>query len=77
MTGSKVLIQVHYVGINASDINYSAGRYDPSVKPPFDSGFEGVGKIVKIGPSVTNVKVDQPVLFMHYGAFAEYVSIDS
>ena len=28
------------MGINASDINYSAGRYDPTVKPPFDCGFE-------------------------------------
>lgn len=29
-----------YVGINASDVNYSAGRYDPSIQPPFDAGFE-------------------------------------
>ena len=29
-----------YVGINASDINYTAGRYDSSIKPPFDVGFE-------------------------------------
>ncbi len=29
-----------YVGINASDINYTSGRYDATVKPPFDVGFE-------------------------------------
>ena len=29
-----------YVGINASDINFTAGRYDPNVKPPFECGFE-------------------------------------
>ena len=28
------------MGINASDINFSAGRYDPSKKPPFEAGFE-------------------------------------
>lgn len=29
-----------FVGINASDINYTAGRYDPNKKPPFPVGFE-------------------------------------
>lgn len=29
-----------FVGINASDINYTAGRYDPKLRPPFDVGFE-------------------------------------
>ncbi len=29
-----------FVGINASDINYTSGRYDATVKPPFDVGFE-------------------------------------
>lgn len=34
------LFLFRYVGINASDINHSAGRYDPTVKPPFECGFE-------------------------------------
>lgn len=33
-------INVYHVGINASDINFTAGRYNPTLKPPFDAGFE-------------------------------------
>lgn len=29
-----------FVGINASDINITAGRYDPSAKFPIDTGME-------------------------------------
>ena len=31
---------LRFVGINASDVNFVAGRYDPTKKPPFDCGFE-------------------------------------
>jgi hypothetical protein len=33
MSSNDVLIKYLFVGINASDINYSAGRYDPTMKP--------------------------------------------
>lgn len=33
-------VMFRFVGINASDINHSAGRYDPGRKPPIDCGFE-------------------------------------
>lgn len=29
-----------FVGINASDVNFTAGKYDPNAKLPFDCGFE-------------------------------------
>lgn len=38
-----VLSTCRYVGVNASDINYTAGKYDPKRKPPFPSGFEVSG----------------------------------
>lgn len=37
---NEVVVQNHFVGINASDINHSAGRYDMKAKPPFFTGFE-------------------------------------
>ena len=37
---TQILLLFRYVGINASDVNFSAGRYDPSACPPFDAGFE-------------------------------------
>lgn len=40
LKNDQVLVQVKYVGINASDINYTNGAYLPGVQPPFDCGFE-------------------------------------
>lgn len=70
----EVLVKNRFVGINASDINYSAGRYDPTVKPPFDCGFEGVGEVAAVGPG-TSVTVGQPVTYSMHGAFSEYKSV--
>ncbi|XP_047382228.1 prostaglandin reductase 3 isoform X1 [Sciurus carolinensis] len=65
-----------FVGINASDINYSAGRYDPSVKPPFDIGFEGIGEVVALGLSASAThSVGQAVAYMTPGSFAEYTVV--
>lgn len=67
----EVLIKNRYAGINASDINYSAGRYDSSVKPPIDCGFEGLGEVVSVG-SNTSLQVGQPVMYAQFGAFSDY-----
>jgi len=67
-----VLIRNHYVGINASDINFTAGRYDPRHKPPMYPGFEAVGTIVAHSPDLKNVKIGSAVAVMQYGAFSEY-----
>lgn len=37
---NEALIKVLYAGINASDVNVSAGRYFTDGKVPFDIGFE-------------------------------------
>ena len=61
---NQVIIRNQFAGINASDINYTAGRYDPSLKPPFDCGFEGIGVVVVKGSS-TRVTLLQPVAVMY------------
>ncbi|KAF4076757.1 hypothetical protein AMELA_G00218770 [Ameiurus melas] len=72
----ELLIRNRYVGINASDINYSAGRYDPSVSPPFPVGFEGVGEVVALGLSASNqFTVGDTVAYFNEGAFAEYTLV--
>lgn len=64
------------MGINASDINYSAGRYDPTAKPPFDAGFEGVGEVVGVGLSASaHFTVGDTVAYFNNGAFAEYAVV--
>ncbi|XP_069885045.1 prostaglandin reductase 3 [Dipodomys merriami] len=71
-----LLVRNRFVGINASDINYSAGRYDPSVKPPFDIGFEGLGEVVALGLSASaRYTVGQTVAYLSPGSFAEYTVV--
>ncbi|XP_038052045.1 prostaglandin reductase-3-like isoform X3 [Patiria miniata] len=67
-----VLVRNRFTGINASDINKTAGRYNPADKPPFDIGFESVGEVVGVGSEVKHVKVGQGVCFMQNGTFSEY-----
>jgi NADPH:quinone reductase-like Zn-dependent oxidoreductase len=40
LEADQVLMETKYVGINASDINFTNGVYLPGRKPPFDCGFE-------------------------------------
>ena len=54
-----IVVKRLYVGINASDNNYSEGKYHGSKTAaqqalPFDAGFESVGIIVAKGPSCSN-----------------------
>ncbi|XP_055987513.1 prostaglandin reductase 3 [Sorex fumeus] len=71
-----LLVRNRFVGVNASDINYSAGRYDPSVRPPFDIGFEGVGEVVALGLSASaRFAVGQAVAYLSPGSFAEYTVV--
>ena len=49
-------------GVNASDINYTAGRYfgSPEVaaqRLPFDAGFESVGAVAATGPDVSGKRL--------------------
>uniref|UniRef100_A0A8C7ZMU4 15-oxoprostaglandin 13-reductase n=1 Tax=Oryzias sinensis TaxID=183150 RepID=A0A8C7ZMU4_9TELE len=73
---TELLVRNRFVGINASDINYTAGRYDPSVKPPFDAGFEGLGEVVGLGLSASSAfTVGDTVAYFRSGAFAEYTLV--
>ena len=49
----ELLVRARYAGINASDINVTAGRYSPGIQPPFDTGMEGMGEVVQVGPDQT------------------------
>lgn len=52
-----VLIRRAYAGVNASDVNFTSGRYfgtpEQSKKLlPFYAGFESVGVVADLGPGV-------------------------
>lgn len=68
----KLLVKNKYAGINASDINWTAGRYIPGLKPPFDTGFEALGEVVQVGKDCGSFKPGDAVCYMRSGAFGEY-----
>lgn len=73
---ADLLVRNRFVGINASDINYTAGRYDPSVKPPFDAGFEGIGEVVGLGLTASSrYTIGDTVAYFGSSAFAEYTVV--
>ena len=60
-----VLMRRVWAGINASDINFTAGRYFGSVQEtqkrlPFNAGFEAVGVVAAVGPGVTGGQLPCP-----------------
>ncbi|XP_045174748.2 prostaglandin reductase-3-like [Mercenaria mercenaria] len=67
----EVLVKNRFVGINASDINFTAGRYDPKAKFPLEVGFEAVAEVVDAGPNAL-YKPGQAVMYLQYGAFSDY-----
>jgi len=74
LQNNELLIKNRFVGINASDINFTAGRYDATKRPPFDAGFEGLGEVAAVGPS-SKFKPGQFVVYSEYGAFADYIVV--
>ncbi|KAK4284685.1 hypothetical protein QN277_001480 [Acacia crassicarpa] len=78
-----VLVKLIYAGVNASDVNFSSGRYfsgkdkDTASRLPFDAGFEAVGIIAAVGDSVTDLKVGMPCALMTFGGYAEFIMIHS
>ena len=73
----ELLVRARYAGINASDINVTAGRYSPGIQPPFDTGMEGMGEVVQVGPDCTDYKPGDSVCYMSSGAFGEYLTVPS
>lgn len=50
----EILVRRMFSGVNASDINFTSGKYHGSSKEaernlPFDAGFESVGIVVQAG----------------------------
>ncbi|KAK8780592.1 hypothetical protein V5799_018067 [Amblyomma americanum] len=72
----KVLVRARYAGVNVSDVNAIAGRFNSEIfEPRFDLGFKSVGDIFAVGAHVGGFKVGDAVATLNFsklGAFAEY-----
>ena len=62
-----VVVKNVYAGVNATDVNITAGRYDPGVSPPFDLGGEAAGVIAAVGSAVKHVKEGDAVVTFNLG----------
>ncbi|KAF1326183.1 alcohol dehydrogenase, partial [Globisporangium splendens] len=73
-SAGHVVVKNHFVGINATDINITAGAYG-SRALPFSCGLEAAGIVTAIGEGVANVSVGDAVVYQKLGAFAEYAEV--
>lgn len=67
----QALVQLHAAGVNFIDIYHRTGLY--KVALPFTPGSEGGGRVVEIGPGVSEVKVGDQVASQGFtGSYAEF-----
>src|SRR5690554_894216 len=71
----EILIKTHYAGVNATDVNISAGTYTPGRQPPIDLGAEVVGEVVAVGEGVTDFQVGDCVVTNSLGGYTEYYTV--
>ncbi len=72
---NEITIRNHYAGVNATDVNISAGGYTPGAQPPIDLGAEMTGEVVAVGDKVTDYKVGDWVATSSLGGYAEYMNL--
>ena len=73
----QVLLRNKFVGINASDINVTGGRYSRDTAPQQDLGLEGVAEVVAVGTACSHgYKQGDAVAVFKIGTFSEYMLLD-
>ncbi len=71
----EITVRNRFAGVNATDVNISAGGYTPGAQPPIDLGAEMTGEVVAVGEKVTEYKVGDFVTSTSLGGYAEYVTV--
>ena len=67
----QALVQVHAAGLNFIEVYQRTGLY--KVPLPFTPGSEAGGRVIEIGPGVTEVKVGDQVASQNFaGSYAEF-----
>ena len=73
----QLLVRNKFVGINATDINVTAGRYSRDTTPPQHLGLESVAEVVAVGTaSCHGYKQGDAVAIFKNGTFSEYMLLD-
>ena len=63
----EVLVRNRWAGVNATDVNISAGRYAADAAVPMDLGAEAVGVVEAVGDGVDGLAVGDAVATMGLG----------
>ena len=75
---NEVVIRNLFAGVNASDINITAGVYFVNTPPPFALGVEAAGEVVAVGSNVLHLQVgDHVITAVLGGGYCEYLTIDA
>ena len=77
---TEIVVRTVYAGINASDINISAGDYEVFTPANADGsinlGGEFVGEVAAVGSEVDQFRVGDAVAPSAFSGFAEYHTLD-
>jgi len=69
----EVLIRNVYAGVNATDVNITAGRYQPGQRPPIELGAEAAGIVEETGSEVKHLSPGDAVVTSTLGGgYREY-----
>ena len=71
----ELLVRNRWAGVNATDVNITAGRYSANPVLPLDLGGEAVGVVEAVGDGVEGWAVGQPVATMGVGGGYREVQI--
>jgi NADPH2:quinone reductase len=73
-TAGEVVVAPIASEVNFPDLLVMEGKYQVKPPLPFSPGKSGAGRVVALGPGVSNLKVGDRVAFeVEYGAYAERV----
>jgi NADPH2:quinone reductase len=76
---TTIVIRVTHVSPTHVDMLYARGQHQNNrrhAKPPFILGTDFAGVVVRLPQSGTSLTIGDRVYGSHFGAFAEYISID-
>lgn len=74
----QILVRNLFAGVNASDVNISAGVYFMDIPLPWDTGVEATGEVVAVGSAVEHLQVGDHVLTtLIGGGYREYFALDA
>lgn len=72
----SALVETSLIGLNFADIYRRRGNYHIENHTPWINGYEGIGRVIKLGENANSLKVGDRILFVDVPyANAEFVSV--